>query len=145
MDLTFITTRIATGGAITSPSDVVSLLDAGITHVIDCCSETDDDILHGYPITLLRNQVSDDGQPKPSDWFDLSIRFALDALTRPRAKVLAHCMSGLNRGPSTAYAIVRAFGILGADAELLIRTRRPQVQLAYKRDADAAIAALGYK
>jgi len=145
-DFTFITDRIATGAGLDSIDDVQQIADAGITHIIDCRSELDDSALIGqwmqannHAMYLLWNPTDDDGQPKPPQWFDKSIRFGLHALTVKRRKVYAHCAAGINRGPSTCYAILRATGMSAQMAEDLIRQKRPQVGLAYKPDADRAI------
>lgn len=145
-DFNFITPRLATGGAIKTADDVVALIAAGITYVIDTWEEEDfSHVFEGTPITNLRNVTLDDGTPKPPEWFARSITPALEALKgSPNARVLAHCAGGINRGPSTAYAILRAGGLSASIAENLIRRARPQVQLRYMHDADAAIVSLGY-
>lgn len=144
-DFQFVTSRIATGAALSGPEDVVAMVEAGVTHIIDCCAEFDDTALfiaNPNVVVVLWNGVEDDGQPKPSSWFQKSIDFALDALTKPHAKVYAHCAAGVNRGPSTCYAIIRSLGISAEDAETIIRKVRPQVGLAYKSDADKAVSDL---
>lgn len=145
-DYNFVTTRLATGAAISTAEDVTGLVAAGVTHIIDCRGEFDDaGLLSADPaITYLWNGTDDDGQPKLPDWFARSLTFALPALSVPHTKVYAHCAAGVNRGPSTAYAILRALGFTPANAEQAIRTARPQVGIAYKNDADAAVVALGY-
>ena len=143
-DFSMITARLATGAAITSPDDVAALAAAGITDVIDCRGEFDDAPLLGPAFTYLWDGTADDGQHKPPEWFGRGITFALAALSQPHRKVYAHCAAGVNRGPSMAYAIMRALGWPAADAESTIRAARPQVGLAYKNDADAAVVALGY-
>lgn len=143
-DFQFVTERIATGAALSGPEDVQAMVDAGITHVIDCRAEFDDTQLFAEnpSISVLWNGVPDDGIPKPPEWFQKSIDFALLALTKPHAKVYAHCHAGINRGPSACYAIIRSLGISPADAEAIIRKVRPQVGLAYKNDADKAVESL---
>lgn len=144
-DFTMITVRLATGGAITSSDDVTALKNAGITHVIDCIEGSDDtSLLAGSGMVYLYNGTQDDGQHKPPAWFAASLAFALPALAQPHVKVYAHCAAGVNRGPSTAFCILRALGWTSASAEAVIRAARPQVGLAYKSDADAAIDVLGY-
>lgn len=145
MDFDYVTRRIAVGAAIGSPDDVRQLLLAGITHVVDCRAEFDDTPLFAAGgATVLWIGVQDDGQPKPASWFQKGIEFALPALVRPGAEVYFHCAAGVNRGPSMCYATLRAWGF-GADAaEYMIRLARPQVGLAYKKDADQAVVELGY-
>lgn len=133
---------MATGAAINSIEDVAELVSAGITDVIDCRDDFDDAPLFALSrMRYLWNGTSDDGQHKPAKWFDDSIDFALHCfgLERGFPKVYVHCAAGVNRGPSTAYAIMRAMGWTAEQAEFQIRAVRPQVGLAYKADADAAI------
>jgi dual specificity phosphatase 3 len=144
-DFNFVTDRLATGGAVSTPADVQQLIDAGITHVIDCRAEFDDGPLFSKTgVAYLYNGTMDDGQHKDPIWFAKSLVFAMPALAQPKIKVYAHCAAGVNRGPSTCYAILRALGFNPVGAEAIIRAVRPQVGLAYKHDADAAIPILGY-
>jgi len=147
MNYNFITNRVATGGRIETVQDVQTLVDAGITHIIDCRAEFDDaPLLVNFPtIKYLWNGVNDDGKPKPVDWFQRSIEFALPALAAPGNKVYVHCAEGVNRGPSTTYAILRAQGLQFWAAELMIRFHRPIALMIYRHDADAAIVALKYE
>src|SRR5437764_478270 len=110
MDFSNVTRRLGTGAAITSQSDVDQLVAAGYTHVIDCRGEFDDlQLFTDHPdIHYLYAGVPDDGQPKPVEWFQKGIEFALDALSKPEYKVYAHCMAGINRGPSMCYSILLA-------------------------------------
>jgi protein-tyrosine phosphatase len=145
----FITHRLATGAAFTNSSDVDLLAQAGITHVIDCAIElesSDGSLLsaHKPGFVYLPNGVDDDGRPKPAGWFARSIDFALTAMSTPGTKIYAHCAAGINRGPSTAYAILLAMGIEPAMAEQMIRGVRPIVGLAYKADAENAVVTLKY-
>ena len=145
MDFNFVTDRLATGAAPHSNEDIAILIKAGITHIVDVTSENDDSsFLTNEKIIYLFNPTQDDGQTKPVSWFQTSIEFALRALSFPNNKVFAHCSAGVNRGPSTAYAILRAQGLKSSDAEGIIRAARPQVGLAYKNNADNAIIILGY-
>lgn len=148
-DFNFITRRLATGAALVNEADVLALTQAGITHVIDCAIEledTDGRLLasHSPGFIYLPNGVADDGQPKAAEWFGRSIDFALRALTINDSKLLCHCHGGFNRGPSTAYAVLLAMGIQPTLAEQMIRLVRPQVGLAYKVDAEAAVTLLKY-
>ncbi len=143
-DFSFVTSRLATGAAISGVADVDALMAVGITHIIDCRAEFDDTALFGVRASVLWIGTDDDGQHKPPAWFERGIAFALDALSHHRTKVYAHCAAGVNRGPSMAYAVLRAFGFSPQYAEQLIRAARPHVGLAYKADADAAVIALGW-
>lgn len=146
MDYDWIHPRLATGAALSGLSDAQALAAAGVTHVVDVTDAGDDTPLFAQlpGVHTLWNPTADDGQHKPPSWFETSLAFALPAFAITHARVYTHCSAGVNRGPSTAYAIMRALGFSPADAEALIRAARPQVGLAYKADADAAIQALGY-
>ncbi len=144
-DFTFITPRLATGGGVNSAVDAQALKAAGITHIIDCRDDVDDaPVLTGLGLAYLWNPTPDDGLVKPPAWFATSLTFALGALVQPHTRVLNHCAAGINRGPSTAFGVMRALGWTAVQAEALIRAVRPQVGLRYKADADAAVSALGY-
>jgi hypothetical protein len=143
-DFSFVGARLATGAAVTSADDVAALTAAGISHVIDCRAEFDDAPLLGPAFAYLWDGTADDGQAKPPEWFGRGLTFGLGALAQPRTRVLCHCAAGVNRGPSMAYCLLRSLGIDPAAAEQMIRLARPQVGLAYIRDADAAVTALGY-
>lgn len=147
MDYAWVTDRLATGAAINDPADVQVLASAGVTHIIDCRDSFDDTaLLAGSGMLVLWNGVPDDGNPAThgTTWFGKSLAFAMPALAQPHAKVYAHCAAGINRGPSTAFAILLALGFSAPDAEATIRAVRPQVGLQYKAEAIAAIPALGY-
>ena len=147
-DFNFVTGRLATGAMIAGPADVIQLAAAGITAVIDCQAEADDATLFASnpAIAYLFNGTSDDGQPKSVDWFRKSLNFALSALARPNVKVYAHCAQGVNRGPSTAYAIMRALVWSEIDALARIHVARPATMngIRYAKDADLAVYKLGY-
>ena len=146
MSFSFVTRRLATGGAIRSEADATALLAAGVTHVLNVANDAEDAILAARA-SCFANPTDDiePRQPKPADWFDRSLRFAMPILCFPGATLYVHCAEGLNRGPSTAYAIMRAWGLSAQGAEALIRAARPQVQLSYMKDADASLVALGWK
>jgi len=148
MDFDFVTPRLATGGEVISAGDVDALVAAGTTHVIDCRDGfTSAHVLADEPqISYLWNGVPDDGDPDTHGdvWFEKSLSFALPALARPYTKVCATCRSGVNRGPSTAFAIMLALGFTPAIAEELICAARAVVGLSYKSEAIASVTNLGY-
>jgi protein-tyrosine phosphatase len=148
MDFNFVTPRLATGAAISTADDVEAIVAAGITHVIDCRNEFNDGaLLAANPkLVYLYNPTADDGTTKPSDWFNRSLTFALPALAHPKNKVYAHCAAGVNRGPSTAYCIMRALGFSSDGAKDLIHSARPKTieGIRYANDADQAVVVLGY-
>lgn len=134
-----VTSRLATGAAISTSDDVVALIAAGVTHVIDLRAEFDDGpLLAGSGLVYLYNPAADDGQVKPAAWWQASLAFASQALTTLGTCVYGHCAAGVNRGPSTAYAILRACHGLGpAAARNLVLAARPQAQMAYAGGFDA--------
>lgn len=141
------TARVATGAAIGDATDVQALVSAGISHVVDARGEMDDaPFFVAFPqISYLWNPTQDDGQTKPPSYFLRTLGFSLAALAQPGHRVYLHCAAGINRGPSNAYCLLRAVGFAAGLAEQVIRAARPQVGLAYKNDADAAISILGYE
>lgn len=153
VDFNMITSRLATGGALSSPDDVETLVSAGITHVIDCTdSETDanyDDtgLFAGHPaIVCLSNPTPDDGQHKDASWFAQSVWFAISALAVAYTKVYAHCSAGVNRGPSTCFAVMLGLGWDYNTAIDLIHQKRPITQsgIRYATDAANGLTELGY-
>lgn len=150
-DVSFITERLATGGAVDTVADVKTVVAAGIDTLIDCRAEFAQAADFGaylagaWPqLTYCSCPTVDDGMPKDAAWFAPGIAAALTALERPQSRVLAYCSLGINRGPSMAYAILRALGYAGDDAFDLLIAKRPLVGVAYRADADAAVARLGY-
>ena len=142
----WITPRLATGGAIGGdPQNVLVLHMAGVTAIIDCQAELDDSpVLAQSGMAYLYNPTQDDGQTKSPFWFARSLSFALPLLAQPHQMIYAHCAAGVNRGPSTLYAILRAVGIPPDQAMAMLKAARPQVNVAYAKDADTAIPQLGY-
>jgi len=128
----------------TTPADLDLLYAAGGRWVIDVRAEFDDAPLLAQhkDVAYLWNPTDDDGAPKPAEWFERSYQFAKPLLEADEVGG-PHCAAECNRGPSTAYYILRRHWKLDpAAAESAIRIARPQVGLRYKADADAAIAAL---
>lgn len=156
----YVTPRLATGGGIETREDVLTLIASGITDILDVRSEKDDAALlpvggltpergssefRGTPgIGYLWNPTEDDGQPKPPEWFQRTLEWALPVLAKPKRRIYAHCAAGVNRGPSSAYAIMRAFGLSPIMAHVLVVEARPEARIRYANDADAAVRTLGY-
>ena len=99
--------------------------------------------LAGDRLAVLPNGTDDDGEPKSPSWFGRIVRFALDALRDPDARVYLHCAAGINRGPSAAYVVLRALGHSPGEAFGLIKAARSQAGIIYADSADDAIEALG--
>jgi predicted protein tyrosine phosphatase len=145
IDFDRVTDRIYTGGGIWSARDVDRLVAIGVTHVV-CAAEELEELsvrLAGDRLAVLPNGTDDDGLPKSPSWFGRIVRFALDALRDPDAKVYLHCAAGINRGPSAAYVVLRALGHSPEEAFGLIKTARSQAGIIYADSADDAIEALG--
>jgi hypothetical protein len=136
--------RLAVGSGVYSADDLRSLLNVGITHVLDCRGRPGDSYgektYRGTGIVYLHNPTDDDGEAKPPEWFWRGISFVREAMKSPEAKVLVHCAAGINRAPSMVYAILRSTGVPAARAERAIRQARPRVSLRYMRDADRAVS-----
>lgn len=131
MDIDFLTERLAVGGGIWTRASFDELKRAGFTHIINAQSEFDDRSLggaDGHDPLVLDLGTDDDFEPKPAELFFRGVRFALDALAQPHARILVHCASGIHRGPMMALAILRALGYARADALRLLQARRPQAE-----------------
>jgi protein-tyrosine phosphatase len=123
----FVTERIVVGGRISSKADVDQLVAAGITHVVDMRAEFDDDTMNDSRITILWLPQVDDGEMRPAGQYRKGVQFAFQALSLPNTKVFSHCDAGLNRGPTMAYALLRAFGFPPSEAIARVRAARPDV------------------
>lgn len=145
-DFDFITARIATGAAPVDRGFVRALLRAGITHVIDVTNAIDDRSLLPANFPYIWDPTADDGMPKPAQWFSHPLFWAGTILPQnSTAKIYVHCTSGINRGPSMAYAIIRGIQRWSAPATMAaFRKYRPQARLAYAGDAERALLSLGY-
>jgi len=144
----FVTERLASGGALGTDDqgnlNVAALVVAGITCVIDCQQELDDSPILAKLGHYVWCPTLDDGATKPPDFFAPGLQLALSVLALPKGRVYTHCAAGVNRGPSMAYACLRALGLPPDEAMRLVKTGRPQAQVHYAADADRAVAALGY-
>jgi predicted protein tyrosine phosphatase len=146
-DISEISSRLAVGAAPVDEGFVQALIANGVTHIVDVTDASDDtSLLTSHPsIKYLYNPTADDGSHKPPEWFARSLAFALPMFAEPHTRLYVHCSSGVNRGPSTAFAILRALGWTDEAAYALLKSKRPPVNVAYRADANAAITALGYE
>ena len=127
LDLDFITERVAVGGAIITRESFEGVLRAGITHIINTQLEFDDRTLRrDGEADILWLPLDDDLAPKPAESFFTGVRYALQALEQPKAKVLIHCASGIHRAPMLALALLRVQGLGPLEAMTLLQVRRPQ-------------------
>jgi hypothetical protein len=144
-NIDWITDDLAAGGDFSYRDDIAArqlqdLLDQGVGCVIDCRIEADDFAIwtevdgvtyHWLPV----NDIA--GSHLPRAHFDRAVAIARQAQREGR-KMLAHCHMGVNRGPSTAFAILLDRGMDPIEAFDLIRERRPRAAIAYAEDALAA-------
>jgi protein-tyrosine phosphatase len=131
MDMSWVTDRIAVGGGIWTDEQMIEVVRAGITHIIDMQIEFDDTPLaEPYGVKVLWNAVDDDFLPKPPEVFHRGVEFALNALEDDEAKVFIHCAAGVHRAPMMALAVLRALGHSLESASSVLETRRHVVDLA---------------
>jgi protein-tyrosine phosphatase len=125
LDITWITNRIALGGAIWDGQNMAELARLGITHIVDMQIEFDDTRLaQPYGIAVCWNPTDDDFQPKPPELFRRGVEFAQQALDEPDAKLYVHCAAGVHRGPMMALAILCSTGWDFDAAVDVIETKR---------------------
>ncbi len=129
-DYDFVTDRMAVGGSIFTRENFEALTRAGFTHIINTQVEFDDTtLLRGgdHEPAIFWLPTDDDLLPKPFEFFDRGVRYALEVLDRPESKLLIHCASGIHRAPMLALALLRVAGYERYDALRLLHARRPQV------------------
>lgn len=141
MDWSFITTRLACGGA-PDTNGVRALMRYGFTHVLDLRHTTTNTDLYWMNFVYFRNPTFDDGGDKPIDWFRASLEYTIPVLSSLRGKIYVGCHSGIHRAPSTTYAIIMALGWSPEEAAMLVLSRRPEAQLRYASDAERAVESL---
>jgi len=131
MDITWVTERIAVGGGIWVEERMAQVAAAGVTHVIDMQVEFDDTPLGKRTgVAVLWIPVEDDFLPKEAAVFERGVRFALNALEDPQAKLFIHCAAGIHRAPMMALAVFGAMGHPLQEAKRLIQTKRYVVDFA---------------
>jgi protein-tyrosine phosphatase len=111
MDMTWVTDRIAVGGGIWFERNMIDVVAAGVTHIIDMQIEFDDTRLaEPYGVKVLWNPTDDDFQRKPAALLQRGVDFAVEALEEPESKLFIHCAAGVHRAPMMALAVLRAMG-----------------------------------
>jgi len=111
MDISWVTERIAVGGGIWNAENMVKVVAAGITHIIDMQIEFDDrPLAKGHPVEVLWNPTDDDFEPKPAELFRRGVEFAAAALSGDGAKLYIHCAAGVHRAPMMALAVMASMG-----------------------------------
>jgi protein-tyrosine phosphatase len=125
MDVTWVTERIALGGGIWNISNMMELVETGVTHVVDMQIEFDDTPLgDAAGVKVLWNPTDDDFLPKPPALLERGVQFALAALEDPQAKVYIHCAAGVHRAPMMTLALLCAQGWNIDKAMMLIESKR---------------------
>ena len=131
MDMSWITERIAVGGGIWNEANMIAVVRAGITHVINMQVEFDErSLAQPYGIEVLWNPIDDDFLPKSPEIFQRGVEFAQSVLAKQGSKLYVHCAAGVHRGPMMALAILCADGWELEEAQRLIQSRRPVVDWA---------------
>jgi len=131
MDMTWITERIAVGGGIWNEQNMIALVKAGVTHVINMQIEFDDrPLCQPYGVEVLWNATDDDFQPKSAALLDAGVQFAQKALASPENKVYIHCAAGVHRAPMMTLALLRSMGWALEDALETVQSLRPVVDWA---------------
>jgi protein-tyrosine phosphatase len=125
-DITWITGRIALGGAIWTARNMAEVAQAGVTHILDMQIEFDDSRLaEPFGITVFWNPIDDDFLPKPAEVFRRGVEFARQALDGADTKLYVHCAAGVHRGPMMVLAILCSMGWEFGAALEAIESQRP--------------------
>ena len=131
MDMTWVTERIALGGAIWTARNMEELVHTGVTHVLNMQIEFDDrPLAEPCGVRVLWNPTDDDFLPKPPALLERGVDFALEALGDPEARLYVHCAAGVHRAPMMTLAILCALDWDIDAAMVMIETRRPVVDFA---------------
>lgn len=138
-----VTDFLYVGGSIRSgdadPGTVLSELKGhGLTHILDCRTETSDENLVAQlapDVVYHQAGTEDEAAGTAEGWFDSGVTFAREALRIPGSVLLAHCALGQARGPSMAYAVLLDQGYDPGEALLMITEARPQARANYAEHA----------
>ncbi len=131
MDMTWVTDRIALGGAIWTDKNMQEVARSGVTHIIDMQIEFDDtELARPYGVEVLWNGTDDDFQPKPAELLERGVEFGRAALGENGCKVYIHCAAGVHRAAMMTLALMGAMGWEVDEAMRVIQARRPVVDFA---------------
>ena len=138
-----ITDFLYVGGSLRSgdadPGTVLTELRShGVTHILDCRTETTDEALVAKLAPQIRYHqagTEDEAAGTAEGWFESGVGFAREALSTPGHVILTHCALGQSRGPSMAYAVLLDQGYDPGEALLLITENRPQALANYAEHA----------
>ena len=129
--MTWVTDRIAVGGGIGFERNMLDVVAAGVTHIVDMQIEFDDTRLaEPYGVKVLWNPTDDDFRSKPAALLQRGVDFAVEALEDQESKVFIHCAAGVHRAPMMALAVLRAMGWSLQDALKTIGDNREVVDFA---------------
>jgi hypothetical protein len=162
MNFDFITDNMAVGTYPETAGDVLTLKDAGITHVLNV-REIDDLIIVKDAFPYCWNPTADwnpnepfGKEPKPVEWFANSLDFwyppGVGWFTdeRPHYRLYCHCSAGVNRSATTAWMFLRALQLRALDCDLLIDSHRLIATFGtifdhpWRQNAEDALRTLGY-
>lgn len=131
MDMAWVTERIALGGGIWNASNMATLAQAGITHVLNMQIEFDDrPLAEPFGVQVLWNPTDDDFAPKAPELLMQGVEFAHEALQDPQARLYVHCAAGVHRAPMMTLALLCTMGWEMDPAMQLIESQRPVVDFA---------------
>jgi protein-tyrosine phosphatase len=142
----FVTDELLVGGDLDWDTRVAlvqlcELVDAGVTHIVDCRIEAEDaELVESFAEAMevdlhyVHSGIDDAGQRVPGEWFDVLVDDALAAI-EAGGVVLTHCHMGINRGPSLGYAVLLAQGWDPVEALARIVESRSIAYVAYAEDA----------
>ena len=132
MDMTWVTDRIALGGGIWYEYNMIEVVRAGATHIIDMQIEFDDTPLaEPYGVKVLWLAVDDDFLPKPPSLFQRGVDFVEQALAENETnKIFIHCAAGVHRAPMMTLAVLCAQGWPLKKAMKAIQSKRHVVDWA---------------
>ncbi len=138
-----VTDFLYVGGSIRSgdadPGTVLTELKGhGLTHILDCRTETSDERLVSQlapDVTYHQAGTEDEAGGTAEGWFDSGVSFAREALKIPGTVLLTHCALGQARGPSMAYAVLLDQGYEPGEALLMITQARPEAKASYAEHA----------
>ena len=141
-NISWLTEDLATGGDLSfdpveADGQVEDILNRGITYITDMREEANDWKVweqHEHVEYLWLPTDDRTGHVIPDHLFDLAVKQARRAAKQQR-KMLVHCHMGINRGPSTAYAILLDRGYDVIEAFDLIRAKRTEAGIVYAPDA----------
>lgn len=127
MRVYWVNKHLAFGSAITTWNDVDTLLNLGITHVINLRRNRNDKKIRVFKFLWLR--FRDDKKPRPKWFYRKALKFHHGARRHKGFKLLVMCHHGRSRSASLTFFLLRSSGISVFEAERRIRMARPNAML----------------